>query len=70
MLEPYIVGPKNGPINHKEGKTIVGGNAQCYDAGDYNVQGISVSFKCRRHTEVLHTALRIAKPCAFCDRAG
>jgi hypothetical protein len=33
VLEPYIVGQKNAPINHKEGKTIVGGNAQCYDAG-------------------------------------
>lgn len=33
VLEPYIVGQKNAPINHKEGKAIVGGNAQCYDAG-------------------------------------
>lgn len=62
VLEPYIVGKKNAPINHKEGKTIVGRNAQCYNAGvsywpyptggspskgfgDYNVNGISVSFK-------------------------
>jgi hypothetical protein len=62
VLEPYIVGKKNAPINHKQGKTIVGGNAQCYDAGvsywpyplggppsksfgNYNVNGISVSFK-------------------------
>jgi hypothetical protein len=62
VLEPYIVGKKNAPVNHKQGKRIVGGNAQCYDAGvsywpypmggppsksfgDYDVNGISVSFK-------------------------
>ncbi len=62
VLEPYIVGKNNAPISRKQGKTIVGGNAQCSDAGfsywlyptggppsksigDYNVNGISVSFK-------------------------
>jgi hypothetical protein len=62
VLEPYIVGKSNAPVSHKQGKTIVGGNAQCSDAGvsywpyplggspsksfgNYDVNGISVSFK-------------------------
>lgn len=62
VLQPYIVGNANTPIAHKEGKTLVGGNAQCADAGvgywpypaggtpkktfgNYNVDGVSVSFK-------------------------
>lgn len=33
VLEPYIVGSTNEPVAHKQGKTLVGGNAQCSDAG-------------------------------------
>jgi hypothetical protein len=62
VLEPYIVGKRNAPVNDKLGKRLLGGNAQCSYAGvnvwpypnggqpttsfgDYDVNGLSVSFK-------------------------
>jgi hypothetical protein len=38
VVQPFIVGPKNTPMNKKQGKSVVGSNLWCIDGGSGEVE--------------------------------